>query len=99
MKPAPVMSTNPVSRLVADWQATWRQLIEEEKAAHPPITDDLGREWEWWQGDIYRHCHSAFPRDVILSGRLDTLSPSTATNPNYADACDICTRHWPKEPS
>jgi hypothetical protein len=40
---------------------------EVEATLTPPadITDDQGRVWTWWKGDLYRHGVSAVPKSMI----------------------------------
>lgn len=74
-------------------------MVSEEvsrEAEHPPIVDRYGREWAWWDKDVYIHDGTlAFTRDAIQDPRLGLPSPECAANPNYSKLCAICRQDWP----
>lgn len=77
-----------VARLLGDWRASRKALATLEAAEHPDITDRFGRVWTWrGRGDLYRHCGTAAPADMINDFGLPTQG--ALDNPNY-DLCDVC---------
>jgi hypothetical protein len=80
--------------MVAEWQALRAELRAVEEAEHPPFTDQWGREWTWWKGDLWHHDNtSALTRDMI--DKLTGLPPEKLrSNPNYWRLCDICRSQW-----
>lgn len=76
-----------VENLIADWQEARAALAEIERAEHPDIIDRHSRVWAWVSKDLYRHCCTAAPADMINQFGLPTQG--ALDNPNY-DLCDIC---------
>jgi hypothetical protein len=81
---------NPISALVDEWQDLRKALREAEEAAHPPITDALGRVWTWKDGDLYTHDSMAWPRAFVESANVGLPTRYALDNPNYR-WCSICT--------
>ncbi len=77
-----------VTKLITEWQAARAALAAIERTEHPDITDQHGRVWTWrGRGDLYRHCGTAAPIDMISQFGLPTQA--ALDNPNY-DLCEIC---------
>lgn len=76
-----------VGNLIADWQAARTALADIERAEHPDIVDRHGRTWTWKARDLYRHCGTAAPADMI--GQFGLPTQRALDNPNY-DLCAIC---------
>lgn len=70
---------NPISALVDEWQDIRKALHEAEEAAHPPITDVLGRVWTWKDGDLYTHDSMAWPREFVESANIGLPSKTRTT--------------------
>lgn len=81
------IGTPPVQALITSWQAARAELKALEAAEHPDITDAFGRVWVWKARDLYRHCSTAAPADMI--GHFGLPSQAALDNPNYI-LCDVC---------
>ena len=77
-----------VSQMIADWQAIRAELAEIEASEHLDITDQHGRVWVWWSGDLYRHCQMAWPESMVRAEH-GLPTDSVKSNPNY-QLCTIC---------
>lgn len=87
------MNTTPVPDRIADLITEWTRLRADatafEAREHPPLTDPLGRVWEWWSADIYRHCKMAVPADWVPLA-TDHLGEWARQNPAYRGSCALC---------
>lgn len=82
----------PVADLVDRWRDARRELAAIERAEHPPITDALGRSWEWipgGSGDLYGHDGMAWPRHLVERPDVGLPTPGALDNPNYR-WCELC---------
>lgn len=92
-----------VGAMVDEWQSLRAEIRALEELEHPSITDVLGREWTWWQGDLYRHDSMATPVYMIGTDRSRPgrwPCASLPANPNYR-WCAYCLAHrdqWPDCP-
>ncbi len=86
---------NPVPAMVDRWRELRAELAAIEQAEHPDQTDEFGRVWTWWKGDLYRHDDTlAVPLDMI--SLLDLPRAGLAEdNPNYSKLCQTCRREAP----
>lgn len=91
-------ATQAVQEAVNEWQDLRRQVVEDERHEHPPITDKFGRVWVWKRHDLYTHDDTlALPGEWLRAGRVDLPRPGLAdVNPNYQRLCAICNRSAPK---
>ena len=83
-----------VRGMLAEWQALRAELRAIEEAEHPAFTDQFGRVWTWWKGDLWHHDDTlAMPRDMVEA--LGGLPPERLRdNPNYWRLCEICRSRW-----
>ena len=74
---------NPVPDLMRELQASLAEFQAAKAAAHPDITDALGRVWVWWKGDLYLHDNMAWTADMITRPEVGLPSDAVMLNPNY----------------
>lgn len=84
-----------VNATLDEWERLRKELRAIEEAEHPPITDVLGRQWTWKDGDLYVHDGMAWPREFVERAEMELPSQAALENPNYR-WCPICRGESPR---
>lgn len=60
----PKSALGGIAKILADLEALNAE-VEATLITPPDITDNEGRVWAWWKGDLYRHEGKAWPKAFI----------------------------------